>query len=554
MKRLTNLFFISALAVAGLAGCKSEPEPEPPATMQEADYGIVPAPAQLTPKGGRFTLNAQTRIVLQGQTTQLERVGAYLAGILRPATGFDLQVGSGEAPAENAVVFQTDESIANPEGYQLTVSPGLITIKAGRANGAFYAVQTLRQLLPPQAERDTLQSGVEWTIPAVEITDEPRFAYRGLHLDVGRHFFPVEAVKKYIDVMAMHKMNRFHWHLTEDQGWRIEIRQYPKLAEVAAWRKETLIGHYGDKPERYDGQRYGGYYTQDEVREVVRYAADRFIEIVPEIEMPGHALAALAAYPELSCTGGPFEVGTRWGVYEDVFCPKEETFTFLENVLSEVVDLFPGEYVHIGGDECPKTRWKASSFCQDLIKREGLKDEHELQSYFIRRIERFLNSKGKRIIGWDEILEGGLAPNATVMSWRGMEGGIAAAKQEHDVIMTPTTYVYLDYYQSKDEGEPLAIGGYLPLDSVYRFEPMPDVLTAEEAKHILGGQANVWTEYIDTPEKLEYMAFPRALAVAEVVWSPKAKRNYPDFVQRLKHHAPRLEAAGVNFARHALKD
>lgn len=551
MKRLTNHFFLVVFLMSALTGCKTNSEE---LQMQEVDYAIVPAPVQLSPQPGQFQINAETQIVLATKTQRLERVGIFLSRLLQPATGFDLPVVDGEAPAKNAIVFQLDEGIANPEGYRMSVSPDLVVITAKQANGAFYGVQTLRQLLPPQIENDSLQTSVIWSLPAVEIADEPRFVYRGLQLDVSRHFFPVDFIKKYIDLIAMHKMNRFHWHLTDDQGWRIEIKQYPKLTEVGAWRKETLVGHYGDIPQQYDGQRYGGFYTQEEIADVVRYASSRFVEVVPEIEMPGHALAALAAYPELSCTGGPFETGTKWGVSEDVFCPSEETFRFLENVLTEVTQLFPYRYVHIGGDECPKTRWAASALCQELIKREGLKDEHELQSYFIRRIERFLNSKGKNIIGWDEILEGGLAPNATVMSWRGMEGGIAAASQGHDVIMTPTSFCYLDYYQSKAEGEPLAIGGYLPLDTVYHFDPMPPSLGPEAAGHILGAQANVWTEYIKTTDKAEYMVFPRAVAMAEVVWSPKSKRNYPDFVQRFKRHAARLDEAGVNYAKHVFKE
>src|SRR4030095_6565101 len=370
-----------------------------------------------------------------------------------------------------------------------------------------------------------------------------------MHLDVGRHFMPVEFVKKYIDLLAYYKMNYFHWHLTEDQGWRIEIKKYPKLQEIAAWRDETLIGHYSDQPVQYDGLRYGGYYTQEEIKDVVKYAEDRFVTIIPEIEMPGHSQAALAAYPELACTPGPFKVATSWGVFEDVFCPYDTTFSFLQDVLDEVVSLFPSKYIHIGGDECPKTRWEHSAFCQALMKKEGLKNTHELQSYFIQRIEKYLNSKGKSIIGWDEILEGGLAPDATVMSWRGMQGGIDAAKAGHDVIMTPGDYCYFDRYQSEPSEEPLAIGGLLKLEKVYAFDPVPAELSSDEARHILGGQGNVWTEYIDTPEKVEYMVYPRAIALAEVLWTPSARKSWLDFTKRLTQHLDRLDGMHVNYAK-----
>ena len=431
----------------------------------------------------------------------------------------------------------------------MDISESKIDIQAGSPRAAFYAFQTLRQLLP--TDFDKLNSGeAMWQIPCVRIEDQPRFEYRGMHLDVGRHYFSVEFVKKYIDILAMFKMNRFHWHLTEDQGWRIEIKKYPKLTTVSAFRKESIIGHLSDKPLKTDGKEYGGFYTQEEVREIVRHAQSRFITIIPEIEMPGHSQAVLAAYPELACTPGPFEVATTWGVKEDVFCPKEETFEFLEDVLTEVMELFPSQYIHIGGDECRKKRWEESAFCQDLIKREGLKDEHELQSWFIRRIEKFLNRNGRKLIGWDEILEGGLAPDATVMSWRGIQGGIESAKQGHDVIMTPTSHCYLDYYQSRNPDEPLSIGGFLPLEKVYSFDPVPQELTEKEARHILGVQGNVWTEYIKTPRHCEYMAFPRGIAIAEVGWTEFEQKNYEDFAERLANLLPRLENLNVNFARH----
>lgn len=515
----------------------------------QEQLSIIPQPVKMERRSGIFLLGNNTRIVVAPASADLTPVAEYFASFSRQSAGLELSI-SPEPRAGNEIEFILDKGIAGEEAYRLEVGQAKISIKASAPAGAFFAVQTLRQLLPASFEtagRSAEQ--LSWTVPAVLIEDAPRFPYRGMHLDVGRHFFPVEFIKRYIDLLAMHKFNRFHWHLTEDQGWRIEIKKYPKLQEIAAWRKETLVGHYSDQPHKFDGKRYGGYYTQDEVREVVRYAAERHITVIPEIELPGHSLAALSAYPELACTPGPFEAATKWGIFEDVYCPKEETFEFLENVLTEVIALFPSEYIHIGGDECPKTRWKSCAHCQALIQKEGLKDEHELQSYFIRRIERFLNSKGRQIIGWDEILEGGLAPNATVMSWRGIRGGIAAAKQGHKVIMTPTSHCYLDYYQDISPSEPLAIGGYLPLEKVYSYEPVPEELTPEEARFILGAQGNVWTEYIPTTEKVEYMAFPRAIAIAELTWTPKEKKNFNDFAVRLARHFERLDAYQVNYAR-----
>jgi hexosaminidase len=432
-------------------------------------------------------------------------------------------------------------SISLPdEGYVLRVNQKGIVIEARTGAGLFYGVQTLLQLLVVHGR----------TLPLVEITDYPQFPYRGLHLDVGRHLFPPEFIKRYIDLMARFKFNQFHWHLTEDQGWRIEIKKYPRLQEVAAWRKETIVGHAG-KSTQYDGQPYGGYYTQDEIRDIVQYAAERHVNIIPEIEMPGHSRAALAAYPNLGCTGGPYTVATTWGVFDDVYCAgREETFIFLQDVLNEVMALFPGQYIHIGGDECPKTRWKQCRLCQARIKKEQLKDEHELQSYFISRIEKYVNSNGRQIIGWDEILEGGIAPNAIVMSWRGEEGGILAARQKHAVIMTPGNWCYFDHYQAPPEKEPLAIGGLTTVEEVYAYNPRPDVLSPMEQKFILGAQGNVWTEYMKTPHHVEYMVYPRAIALAEVVWSPHEKKNYAHFIARLKKLQPLLDSLQLNYARH----
>lgn len=529
----TLLLFLTGMLT--LAGCTSE-NSEP---HQITDYQIIPLPNNIAPGIGYFSLNENVQIEVSQESGDLQLAADYFTNWLT-ANNLNLQ----SSPKGQKVKLALKVDIA-PEAYILTITQKGVLVQGGSGQGVFYGIQSLQQLILQQS---TGAFPIE--IPCVHLEDAPAFAYRGLHLDVGRHLFPVDFIKKYIDLIARYKMNRFHWHLTEDQGWRIEIKQYPKLQEVAAYRNETLIGHLREKPLQYDGERYGGYYTQEEVKEVVKYAQDRFITIIPEIELPGHAQAALAAYPELACTDGKIEVATKWGVSEEVYCPTEETFTFLENVLTEVMELFPSEYIHIGGDECPKTRWEESAFCQELIRKEGLKDEHELQSYFIQRIEKFLNENDRQIIGWDEILEGGLAPNATVMSWRGEEGGIEAAKQGHDVIMSPSSHCYLDYYQSENEDEPLAIGGYLPLSKVYSYYPVPEELSEEEARYILGVQGNLWTEYISTPEKAEYMAFPRGFAIAEVGWTQQKNKDYDNFTARLQQHVKWLKAEGINTADH----
>lgn len=504
---------------------------------------IIPIPQQVQLQTGTFPIQSGVLIGIREQTTPAQWVVDYLNSHIQKHLGSPLKAQAGGKKPKNSILLALNPETLKPEGYRMTVSAKGILLEGGSEAGLFYGVQSLIQLFP-EGKVATLD------IPAMVMEDHPAFPYRGMHLDVGRHFFPVAFIKQYIDILARYKMNRFHWHLTEDQGWRIEIKKYPKLQEVAAYRKETLIGHYSNQPQQFDKKRYGGYYTQDEVREVVQYARERFVTVIPEIELPGHAQAAIAAYPELGCTGKQIDVATTWGVFEDVFCPSEATFTFLEDVLKEVMELFPSEYIHIGGDECPKTQWKTSPVAQALMKKEGLKDEHELQSYFIRRIERFLNANGRQIIGWDEILEGGLAPNATVMSWRGIEGGIEAARQKHKVIMTPTSHCYLDYYQAVHPDEPLAIGGYLPLEKVYSYNPIPAALNAEEAKYILGVQGNMWTEYMNNTEQVEYMAYPRMQALAETGWSGEAKKNFPDFVRRFLIHLPRLQAEGINVANH----
>jgi hexosaminidase len=529
-------------------------DPAPPPTPEATgamtsieDLHLVPWPAEVAPARGTLPLATLSSIVLSDpEDPGLRELAAYTATLLADEWDVRLDVASDPVtqpiPGSVALLLWKGETRAHPEQYVLEVTPQSIMVSAPTGAGLFYGLQTLRQLLPPEVGAAAAARG----IPAVEILDIPRFSYRGMHLDVGRHFFPVEFVKKYIDLLAMYKMNTFHWHLTEDQGWRIEIEKYPRLTEIGSCRKETIVEKNFD-PFVGDGIPYCGFYTQEEIREVVDHALRRYVTVIPEIEMPGHSVAALAAYPELACTEGPFEVSTRWGVTQDIYCPKEETFAFLEDVLTEVIELFPGTYVHIGGDEAPKSRWEASEVAQELIRREGLADEHELQSYFIGRIERFLLSNGRRLIGWDEILEGGLAPEATVMSWRGMEGGIDAARQGHDVIMTPTSHVYFDYYQGDPEFEPLAIGGYSPLEHVYAFEPVPEALTEDEAVHVLGAQGNVWTEYMTTTDYVEYMVAPRLLALSEVVWSAKGHRDWEHFTNRLPAHFQRLDGLGVRY-------
>ncbi|HEY8689449.1 MAG TPA: family 20 glycosylhydrolase [Chitinophagaceae bacterium] len=501
------------------------------------EINIVPKPVSIKKTEGTFLLDKQTCILSYINDDNANILNSYLEKLY----GFALPIKKTIQKNEKCIFFSSihyEGSLPNEE-YSLTVQKNQIEIASKTEAGGFYGIQTLLQLLPTSKK-------IPLSIPQLSIYDYPRFPYRGMHLDVGRHFFPPSFIKKYIDYLAYHKFNTFHWHLTEDQGWRIEIKKYPKLTSVGGYRNGTIIGRYPGKGN--DGIKYGGYYTQEEIKDIVKYAADRYITIIPEIEMPGHSSAAIAAYPELSCfpneptkvaTGTAWSGSTQgkqvqqaWGVFEDVYCPSEYTFHFLEDVLDEVMQLFPSKYIHIGGDECPKENWKRSAFCQQLIKEKNLKDEHGLQSYFIQRIEKYVNSKGRQIIGWDEILEGGLAPNATVMSWQGEQGGIAAAKDHHNVIMTPGAYCYLDHSQSKNE-DSVTFGSYLPLETVYNYEPIPKGLNADEAKYILGAQGNVWTEYMSNPKKVEYMVFPRMSALSEVLWSPKEKRDWKDFARRL---------------------
>lgn len=504
---------------------------------QSGEVNIIPKPESVKMLDGKFRFSRKTTIVAQDAIGQ--KAAAVLNEIFQKNYGFKLKYGY-DPERKNAIVFTPSNSDKPRESYKLQIQPKQIVIDGNDA-GRFYAMHTLMQILPADFKGKA-------EIPALEVVDQPRFPYRGMHLDVARHFFPVEFVKKYIDLMAQYKFNYFHWHLTEDQGWRIEIKKYPRLTEIGSKRKETVKGRVLN-PYVGDGVPVEGFYTQEQIKEVVAYAKTKYITVIPEIELPGHSSAALAAYPNLGCKENyEYKVQTTWGIFKEVYCPKEETFQFLEDVLAETIALFPDSpYIHIGGDEVLKDFWKESPFVQELKQKENLKDEHEVQSYFIRRIEKFINSKGKRMIGWDEILEGGLAPNATVMSWRGMKGGIEAAKAKHDVIMTPTDFAYLDYGQGDPRTEPVHIGGYLTLQKVYSFEPVPKELTEDEKKYILGGQGNVWTEYMKTPDKVEYMVFPRMLALAEAVWSKPENRNFEDFQKRLSYHFALLDKQNVNY-------
>lgn len=516
-------------------------------TLEHQPLSIVPYPLSVKAFAAKFVVSAHTTIRIDANSAELQKIAQTMAGELKDLTGYPIAISINKGSnVPNSIVLTLNHTAdtLGDEGYRLSVHSGGIVIKANKPQGIFYGLQTFKQLLPVKA--GNVQTVA---LPFTEIVDKPRFKWRGSMLDVGRYFYSVDFIKKYLDYMAMYKLNTFHWHLTEDHGWRIEVKKYPKLTQIGAWRAGT---QYDRTPYQVDNNPHGGYYTQDQVREIVAYAQDRYITVVPEIEMPGHSLAALVAYPELSCTGGPFKMPLQWGIQKDVYCPgNEQTFKFLEDVLTEVAALFPSPIIHIGGDECPKDRWKTCPKCQARIKAEGLKDEQELQSYFIKRIENFLLTKNKRIIGWDEILEGGLAPNATVMSWRGIEGGIAAAKQHHDVVMTPGTFMYFDYYQGEPYHEPIAIGGMLTLEKVYSYEPVPAALSADEAVYIKGVQANVWSEFIHSAEKVEYMLLPRAAALAEVAWTQPRLKNWEGFKERMESQYKRYDAMGINYSKSA---
>lgn len=539
MKNLLKM--ATAIAMTGwLCSCSGE--------KTAANYQVIPIPQEIVmAANGEFALNSNVKIIYPEGNEAMQRNAQYLAGYLKKATGKMYQIETGTEGKGN-ILLQVVSDVEKPEAYQLKVNAEGVVISGASEAGVFYGIQTLRKSIP------VLENSTP-VLSYVEISDAPRFDYRGAHFDVSRHFFTVEEVKSFIDMMALHNMNRLHWHITDDQGWRIEIKKYPLLTEIGSQRKETVIGHNSGE---YDGKPYGGFYTQEEAREIVAYAAERYITVVPEIDLPGHMQAALAAYPQLGCTGGPYDVWTIWGVSDNVLCAgNDSVLTFIDDVLAEIIDIFPSEYIHIGGDECPKVKWKSCSKCQARIKALGIKsdDKHSkeeyLQSFIINHGEKFLNAHGRQMIGWDETLEGGLAPNATVMSWRGEGGGIEAAKQHHDVIMTPNTYLYFDYYQTKDtENEPMAIGGYLPLERVYSYEPMPRSLTQEEQKYIVGVQANHWTEYIPTFSQLQYMALPRWAALCEIQWSQADKKDYQNFLTRLPQLISLYQTEGYNYAKH----
>ncbi|HRD57692.1 MAG TPA: family 20 glycosylhydrolase [Ferruginibacter sp.] len=522
---------------------------------------IIPQPVSLQLNNGSFTLNDAAVIKYSLLNKDLKAAAELFAASVKALAGINLKHNAASSKTIELAIKKTEG--VGDEGYLLNVSSSSVVLSANTKTGILYGIQTLLQAMQPK-------SASSMQIPAMTVKDFPRFQYRGMHLDVGRHFYPVSFVKKYIDFLATYKFNYFHWHLTEDQGWRIEIKKYPELTSVGGYRNGTIIGRYPGTANT--NLHYGGFYTQEEVKEVVAYAAQRSITVIPEIELPGHSSAAIKAYPWLSCfpnkptdmkknpsafsklmqetNGEVKEVQETWGVFDDIFCAgKESTFEFLKNVFDEVLPLFPSKYIHVGGDEAPKEHWKVCPACQARIKAEGLKDEHELQNYFITRIEKYINSKGRTIIGWDEILEGGLAPNAIVMSWRGEKGGIEAAKQNHQVIMTPSNPVYFDHHQGDPSTEPIGIGGFNNLKKIYAYEPVPKELNAQEAKYVLGAQANMWTEYVPTTQHVEYMVLPRMLALSEVVWSPKEIRNWDSFNERLQPHFTNFEKKGWNYSR-----
>ena len=537
-------FFFLAVAAFVAVSCNFE--------RGEADYDIVPLPQSITLLGGEpFVLNSKTKIIYDANEPQMERNAAFLSEYIEQISGLKLKYEVSDGTNfDNNIVISIDREgyMENDEGYMISAGKEGVAIVAKSPAGVFYGIQTLRKALPI-GKFGTVE------LPNASINDVPLFGYRGMHLDVSRHFFDKEFVKRYIDIIALHNINTFHWHLTDDQGWRVEIKKYPKLTEIGSMRSHTVVGK---DFESSDETPHGGFYTQEDIKEVVAYAAERYITIIPEIDLPGHMLAALASYPELGCTGEQYEVWPRWGITEKVLCPgKDDTVQFLKDVMDEIMELFPSEYIHIGGDECPKDHWKVCPDCQARIKAEKLyaKDGHtaeqRLQSWLTSEIEKYINDHGRRIIGWDEILEGGLAPNATVMSWRGITGGVTAANMGHDVIMVPYSHFYFDYYQSEDrDNEPLAIGGFIPVEKVYEFNPFPEEVDPSLHGHILGVQANVWCEYIKTTDHVEYMALPRMAALCEVQWRPAEVRDYEDFLDRMEHHLALYDHLGYNYAKH----
>ncbi len=546
---------LSLLTLLALAACDPQPTRSTQTTITPApelpQIAITPTPVSVTPASGEFVLAADTKIIFN--SAEISEVAQYFSNLANKSTGFDLALQQGEVAGNAINLIKVDASEINSDkkgAYSLKAESDRVVIKAADNAGLFYGLQSLRQLLPVEFEAAAPVNSVEWKIPAVVIEDQPLYGYRGMHLDVSRHFMPMRFIKRYIDLLAYHKMNYFHWHLTDDQGWRIQIDAYPLLTEKSAWRDNTIVGHTHDRNEFFDQTPEGGFYTKAQIREIVAYASERQITVIPEVDIPGHASAILHAYPELGCANYNSQVKNRFGIFQDVLCPTEKTFTFLSVMFAEVAELFPGEYLHVGGDEVLKDQWQNSEFCQQLMQREGLKDYHELQSYFIRRVSTIVTGLNKKLIGWNEILDGGVAENATIMSWQGIEGGIAAAKMNHDAIMAPGGFTYFDAFQSRSVDEPLTIHGLTTLKKVYSYNPMPDELKGTEfEKHILGAQGQLWTEYVGSPRKAEYMVLPRMSALAEVVWSPLAKQNWNDFSLRLPALFARFDQMQLNASR-----
>jgi hexosaminidase len=547
MKHLYYSLVLIIMTTIHIAGCTSH---------KNSSLSVIPEPVEFVKERGNFTITPYTPVFFNfPDSVHRENIISVLQKHLNDFYGFSAGEKASYSSTDTSdrvpgiyIILDKKEDLVPEEGYVIDIKE-TISLRATSFSGLFYGMQSLVQMMEESDE-----SAEEVSVPNGVLTDYPRFSWRGLHLDVCRHFMPKEFVFRYLDFMAMHKLNTFHFHLTEDQGWRIEIEKYPKLTDIGSVREETLVGH-GRSSDKYDGIEHGGYYTKEDIREIVDYASKRYITVVPEIEMPGHALAALASYPHLGCTGGPYDVATRWGVFEDIMCAgKESTFEFVEDVLTEVMEMFPSDYIHIGGDEAPKARWKECPDCQERILEEELADENQLQSYFIKRVGRFLADNGRKLIGWDEILEGGLAPDAAVMSWRGEAGGIEAAQMGHYVVMTPGTHCYLDHYQADPETQPLAIGGFTPLEKIYSYEPVPDTLVGNQADYIMGAQGNVWTEYMSSPAHVEYMVYPRAAALSEVVWSPKKERNYENFLERLSVLRRVYDHYNLNYAKVAFDE
>ena len=542
MKLILQSIFLFGIAITGCSKVNDNKQ-----------VNIIPEPLVTESADGYFTLQQVNTIYLDSSSHNVQKIAQYLIGRLSKPTGLDFAI-EYNFDGDSGFFLKLDNTLDSlgQEGYVLKVERDKVLITAFKANGLFYGVQSLLQLFPPEVEANTIQKS-DWAIPALKIVDKPRFAYRGMHLDVSRHFFPKQDVKKYIDLLAMNKINKFHWHLTDDQGWRIKIEKYPKLTEIGAWRVErTEMWH--DRPFAREGEKatYGGFYTQEDIKEIIAYASDRFIEVIPEIDMPGHMVAVLASYPQYACDNETYRVipGGYWPP-KDILCVgNDSSLLFIKDVLSEVMELFPSQYVHIGGDEAVKTKWETCDKCQRRIAEHNLKNENELQSWFIAEIEKFVLAHNKRIIGWDEILEGGLAPEATVMSWRGTEGGIEAAKMHHDVIMTPYSHLYLDYAQDNPDTEPIAMHDNLTtLERVYSYEPMPAELTKEEQKYILGAQANVWTEFMDNYKHVEYMASSRMCALAEIVWTVPENKEYNNFRRKMKDRWKRFDEMGVKYSK-----